>query len=115
MGEYDFSGISPGNRPYRCSSCGGKLYQESAGIFKCVKCGVVEYDDFGKVKEYTECFGASPAAIISKATGVSMQAINMMFRDGMLIRTGEREPEKKKQKYPPHKIIESRMRYLDKK
>ena len=69
-------------KPVRCSKCGGNLKYISHGEYECEICGNIERDDFGKVRKYVEENGATPAAIISDNTGVPINRINEMLRQG---------------------------------
>lgn len=69
-------------KPVVCSACGGSLTYKSHGAYVCNTCGNIEYDDFGKVRAYIDANGPTPAAVISSATGVSIQKINNYLREG---------------------------------
>jgi len=71
-------------KPTRCSKCKGRIKYIGAGKYECFDCGHEEIDDFGKVKEYIDENGPSPAIIISEHTGVPVDLINGMLRQGRL-------------------------------
>ena len=69
-------------RPMYCKECGGKLFYQNSGIYQCEDCGAEEYDDFGKIKNYLEIHGPSPAPYISEDTGVPLEIISVFLRNG---------------------------------
>ena len=71
-------------KPTRCSKCKGRIRYIGAGRYECFDCGNEEIDDFGKVKDYIDENGPSPAIIISENTGVPEDIINGMLRQGRL-------------------------------
>ena len=66
--------------PIKCDKCGGRYIFQGAGKYICEDCGNVVYDDFGKVKAYIDEHGPSPGIVISEATGVSINKINIHNR-----------------------------------
>ena len=71
-------------KPNRCSKCKGRIRYIGGGRYECYECGHEEVDDFGKVKEFIDEHGAKPAVIISEKTGVPVDIINAMLRQGRL-------------------------------
>jgi hypothetical protein len=71
-------------KPTRCSKCRGRIRYIGGGKYECFDCGNEEIDDFGKVKEYIDENGPTPAVIISEHTGVPVDLINGMLRQGRL-------------------------------
>lgn len=71
-------------RPIFCKKCSGKLFYQAAGNYKCKDCGEEEYDDFGKIKNYLESNGPSPATVIAEGTGVPLEIINIFLKNGRL-------------------------------
>lgn len=71
-------------RPIFCKNCGGKLFYQSGGLYRCEDCGEEELDDFGKIKQYLEEHGPSAATFISEGTGVSLEIINLFLKNGRL-------------------------------
>ena len=47
-------GIDIYNRPSVCSVCGGKMLFVGVGEYHCERCKNVEFDDYGKVRNYIE-------------------------------------------------------------
>ena len=41
-------------RPTICRECGGILVYGGIGEYRCEECGRIEYDDYGKVRNYLE-------------------------------------------------------------
>lgn len=72
------------NRPICCSECKGALFYHGSGKYVCGTCGNVEYDDFGKVKMYLNEHGVSTAVVIAAETGVPINKLNLMLREGQL-------------------------------
>lgn len=71
------------NKPVRCE-CGGKLFHIGGGQYECHTCKNITMDDFGKVKAFLDENGPSPAMVISQATGVSTDIIDMFLKNGRL-------------------------------
>lgn len=72
------------NKPIKCGECGNRVSYVSGGKYQCEVCGHEELDDFGKVKEYLDENGPTPALIIAKATGVRPEVIEMFLKKGRL-------------------------------
>ncbi len=72
------------NRPVTCEACHGKLFYVGSGRYRCGQCNIEYYDDFGKVKEFLELNGPSPALLIAERTGVSLELIDMFLRKGRI-------------------------------
>lgn len=72
------------NKPIKCPYCGGKLFQEATGYFRCHDCNEVTLDDYGKVREFLEQNGPTPYPVISNVTGVKMSIITMLLEHGKL-------------------------------
>ena len=69
------------NKPTKCE-CGGKLFHIGGGKYKCEKCGNLVLDDFGKVKQFLEENGTMSIMAISQCTGVSIEIIESLLKDG---------------------------------
>lgn len=65
-----------------CERCSSEVTYLGSGKYQCTKCGHVVLDDFGKVKNYIEENGPAPAPVIAAATGVSMEIIGQMLKEG---------------------------------
>lgn len=70
------------NKPIRCEKCNGKLFYVHSGMYRCDRCGYEVYDDFGKVRKYLDENGPTPMPIVSQATGVSMEVLGILLRQG---------------------------------
>ena len=76
MEEYDC--------PVVCKECEGVLVYKGLGEYKCENCGAVEYDDYGKARNYVEKHMGANAAEVAKATGVPQKSIRDMLKEGKL-------------------------------
>lgn len=72
------------NRPTFCKECGGVMIFKGVGEYQCEDCGYLDYDDYGKVRNYIEKHNGATAAMVAEATGVSQRAINEMLRESRL-------------------------------
>lgn len=54
------------------------------GEYQCEKCGFLEYDDYGKARNYVEKHMGANAAEVAKATGVPQKSIRDMLKEGKL-------------------------------
>lgn len=71
-------------RPIFCKQCGGKLFYQNSGEYRCEDCEATELDDFGKIKRFLEKNGPSPATEIAEETGVALEIINLYLKNGRL-------------------------------
>ncbi|MCD7724006.1 MAG: hypothetical protein LUI12_00385 [Clostridiales bacterium] len=76
--------INTYNRPTYCSKCGEIMVFKGVGEYQCEKCGHLEYDDYGKVRNYIEKHHGATAAQASEATGVSQKSIRDMLKESRL-------------------------------
>lgn len=76
--------IVRGNTFIRCNICKDRVQFVGGGKYKCQSCGNIVADDFGKVKEFLEENGPSPAIVISTETGVSTQVIERFLKEGRI-------------------------------
>lgn len=72
------------NIPTFCDKCNGVMVFKGVGEYKCEDCGNVEYDDYGKVRNYIEKHQGATSAQVSMATGVSQKAIRDMLKEERL-------------------------------
>ena len=77
-------GLSLNRVPVDCQFCGGKVEKIGRGIYRCQECEKENYDYFQTVRLYLERFGATPALIIEKETGVPRKAIEQFLRQEYL-------------------------------
>ncbi|MDE6318136.1 MAG: hypothetical protein K2M22_00155, partial [Lachnospiraceae bacterium] len=80
----ELSSIATYNRPTYCAECGGVMVFKGVGEYQCEACGFLDYDDYGKVRNYIEKHIGANAAEASKATGVSQKAIRDMLKEARL-------------------------------
>ena len=77
----EFSEINTYNRPTYCSECGGVMVFKGLGEYQCEKCGFLEYDDYGKVRNYLDEHRGANVTQISEATRVSHKSIRDMIKE----------------------------------
>ena len=68
MLKKEISKVNTYNRPTYCEKCGGVMVFKGVGEYECEKCGALEYDDYGKVRNYIEKHmgaNAAPASNLS--------------------------------------------------
>ena len=78
----DLEKLIIGNKPVHCSMCNGKMFYVGGGRYRCEKCGSETLDDFGKVKQFLEENGPSPALVVARATGVKPEIIEIFLKKG---------------------------------
>ena len=71
-------------KPVKCSKCKGRLKYIGGGYYECYDCGNREVDDFGKIKDFIEDYGPSPAIVIAEQTDIPIDLVNGMLREGRL-------------------------------
>lgn len=76
--------ISHLNMPTFCEKCQGVMVFKGVGEYKCEDCGHLEYDDYGKCRNYIETHPGATSAQVSAGTGVSQKAIRQMLKDQRL-------------------------------
>lgn len=72
------------NRPVYCQECGGFMIFKGVGEYRCEDCGCLDYDDYGKVRNYLEKHAGATTAEVSDATGVTQKAIREMLKESRL-------------------------------
>lgn len=72
------------NIPRVCEKCGGVMVFKGLGEYQCEECGVLAYDDYGKVRGYIEEHRGATAVQIEEAIGVSQKTIRRLLKDGRL-------------------------------
>lgn len=70
--------------PKVCTKCGGVMVFEGVGEYRCEDCGVVAYDDYGKVRKFLEENPGANAVEVEQGTGVTQRTIRQMLRDSRL-------------------------------
>ncbi len=71
-------------RPVFCKVCDKSMTYMYGDIYKCMSCGYEELSDFGKVKMFLEKNGSQTAIAISQATGVSVDYVNELLKEGRI-------------------------------
>lgn len=84
MFKKEFNAVNTYNRPIYCDKCGGVMVFKGVGEYHCEKCGYVDYDDYGKVRNYIEKHVGANAAQVSNATGVSQKAIRELLKESRI-------------------------------
>lgn len=69
------------NRPINCEVCGEKLRFTGLGEYMCDGCKHLQYDDYGKVRNYIEEHHGATQSEVSQATGVPINRIRQMLRE----------------------------------
>ena len=77
-------GLSLNRIPMDCKYCGEGVEKIARGVYRCKVCGRENYDYFQTVRLYLERFGATPALIIERETGVPRKAIEQFLRQEYL-------------------------------
>ena len=72
------------NIPTFCAKCGGVMVFKGVGEYKCEDCGNLDYDDYGKVRNYIEKNPGATSAQTSAETGVSQKSIRGMLKEERL-------------------------------
>ncbi|MBO5293360.1 MAG: flagellar protein [Lachnospiraceae bacterium] len=70
------------NKPVICEVCGGHMIFKGVGEYQCEKCNHLEYDDYGKVRNYIETHPlARKMYDVEMGTGVSRKVIRQLLRE----------------------------------
>ena len=72
------------SRPEYCIKCGTEYKPLGFGKYLCPSCGHLEFDDYGKVRDYLEKNQGMITDMISSATGVKPEFIDSLITDGVL-------------------------------
>lgn len=72
------------NIPQICKECGGVMIFKGVGEYQCEKCKALDYDDYGKVRNYVEVHRGATAAEVEAATNVKQRKIRNMLKEGRL-------------------------------
>lgn len=71
--------------PQRCTQCGStRLYYQGLGKYECKACKNVELDDYGKIRDYIDRNGDTPAAILVIDLGIPKEIVDFYVKDGAL-------------------------------
>lgn len=81
----EFDGlINQYNIPRICVKCNGIMIFKGVGEYQCEDCGEIEYDDYGKVRNYIEQHRGANAAEVEAGTGVTQKSIRKMLRESRI-------------------------------
>lgn len=69
------------HKPAVCEKCGGRMVFKGCGEYRCEDCKHVEYDDYGKVRNYIETHANATIVDTSEATGVKSEIIKDMIKE----------------------------------
>lgn len=72
------------NIPYNCAKCGGVMVFKGVGEYQCEECGFLDWDDYGKVRNYIEKHKGATASEIESEIGVSQRSIRKMLRESRI-------------------------------
>lgn len=67
--------------PINCSACGGKMIFQGIGSYICEKCASIEYDNYGKVRNYIEKHPGANAVTTAKALGLDRHVVWKMLNE----------------------------------
>lgn len=70
--------------PSKCSKCGNHMKYKGVGEYECEECGNLEYDDYGKVRNYLEVHVGATASDVEAATGVKREAISRLLSENRI-------------------------------
>ena len=75
-------GLDDYHAPKQCSKCGSRnLHYKGLGEYSCGECENLEYDDYGKVRNYLDENKGTPITVIARDTGVSKWTIRQMVEE----------------------------------
>ncbi len=69
------------HKPTTCEKCGGRMIFHGCGEYVCENCKNVEYDDYGKVRNYIETHGNATITDTAEATGVKTEVIKDLIKN----------------------------------
>jgi len=84
MSEFKTLNANPYNRPLLCKECGGVMVFVGVGEYHCENCKAIDYDDYGKARNYLEHHPGATAAEVEMYTGVSQKAIRNLLKEDRL-------------------------------
>lgn len=76
--------INTYNIPYNCKQCDGVMVFKGVGEYQCEACGALDWDDYGKVRNYIEKHKGATAAEIEAAVGVPQRSIRRMLKESRI-------------------------------
>lgn len=69
------------NVPTACKECGGVMIYRGLGEYCCENCKAVDYDNYGKTRNYIEQNPGASAVDVERKTGVSRSSIREMLKE----------------------------------
>lgn len=69
------------DKPSNCSLCDGKMIFKGVGEYRCEDCRNLEFDDYGKVRNYIESHHGATAAEVERAVHVRQKVIRQMLKE----------------------------------
>lgn len=69
------------HHPTYCDKCEAVMVYKGLGEYQCESCGMLDYDDYGKVRNYLDVHIGANVAEISDATGVTHKSIRDMIKE----------------------------------
>ena len=72
------------NVPSNCKKCGGVMVFKGVGEYQCEDCHALDWDDYGKVRNYIEKHKGATAAEIEGAIGVPQRTIRRLLKDARI-------------------------------
>lgn len=67
--------------PTACKKCGGVMVYRGLGEYCCEDCRTLDYDNYGKTRNYIEQNPGASAVDVEKKAGVSRSAIREMLKE----------------------------------
>jgi ribosomal protein L32 len=72
------------HRPFKCEICGGQVAYIGLGQYQCKQCSYINFDDYGKVRDFLDENNSAPSVVISEVTGVDKDIVDLMLEEGIL-------------------------------
>lgn len=70
------------SKPTCCSYCGERVFFVGGGKYNCKICGNLNFDIYGKVKDFVEKNGVTSKLYMSQTIGVDTDVIEMILEQG---------------------------------
>ena len=67
--------------PIACKECGGVMVYKGLGEYCCENCKALDYDNYGKTRNYIEKNPGASAVDVERKTGVSRSSIREMLKE----------------------------------
>ena len=76
--------LNSNNIPYSCKQCGGVMVYKGVGEYQCESCDALDWDDYGKVRNFIEKHRGATAAEIENAVGVPQRTIRRLLKESRI-------------------------------